>query len=107
MTSSCGGSDRSDSNDDNDNDDSTNSTTQPRKRKRSVMATQNSDNSSGRRRRSDKRLKSGHCSRRQARKPDCGGANENEEYEVEMILKVRCYCDELQYRVQWFRYKTN
>ena len=24
-----------------------------------------------------------------------------------MILKVRCYCDELQYRVQWLGYKTD
>jgi hypothetical protein len=52
-------------------------------------------------------LKSGYRSPRQARKPDRGGANENEEYEVEMILKVRCYCDELQYRVQWLGYKTD
>ena len=106
MTSSCGGSNRSDSEDDN-NDDSTNSTKQTRKRKRSLLATQDCEDSSGRRRRSDKRSKLGHRSRRQAPKPDCGGANETEEYEVEMILQVRCYCNELQYRVQWLGFKTD
>ncbi|KAF2818245.1 hypothetical protein CC86DRAFT_389054 [Ophiobolus disseminans] len=80
-TSSCGGSNRSDS-DNEDNNDSTNSTRRTRKRKRSLLATQDCEDSSGRRCRSDKRSKLGYRSRRQARKPNRGGANENDKYKL-------------------------
>jgi hypothetical protein len=59
--------------------------------------TRNSDNGSDGDRRlgSNKRPKSGHRSRRQGRKLDRSGANEDEEHEVEIVLKARCYHGEL------------
>jgi hypothetical protein len=78
-----------------------------RKRIRSLLATQNRDDSSGRRRRSDKRSKSDHRSHEQRRKRGRGGANEDDEYKVEIILRARRYCGQLQYRIKWHRYKID